>query len=318
MSNETKTYQSDNLDQPGEQHINERPGDSVGIVQPQSVTLFDGHEKLQLECNQTLGPITVAYETYGQLNPRRDNAILLIHALSGDAHVTGRHSPKDTKAGWWDTMVGPGKPFDTNKYFIICSNCLGGCRGTTGPMSINPRTNRPFGLNFPIITIGDMVEVQRALVDYLKIDKLLAVAGGSMGGMGVLDWAIRYPDRLCAALPIATTSRLSAQGIAFNAVCRNAILRDENFQNGTYYDFKKGPAAGLAVARMIGHITYLSEEAMHEKFGPRLQNDQDYKYPFDQESSVESYLDYQGNVFVDRFDANSYLYVTKAIDYFDP
>jgi len=290
---------------------------SFGLVETQYVRFFDGPDKLKLEGGQTLGPIDVAYETYGQLNERRDNAILIVHALSGDAHVAGRYKIDDRKPGWWDIMVGPGKPFDTNQYFVVCSNCLGGCMGTTGPSSVNPQTNKPYGMTFPIITISDIVEVQRHLIDYLGIERLLAVAGGSMGGMQVLDWAIRYPNRVAAALPIATTARLSAQGIAFDAVARNAILSDKNFQGGTYYHTDNYPSAGLAVARMIGHITYLSEEAMHSKFGRHLQYAQDYKYILEKEFQVESYLDHQGSIFVDRFDANTYLYFSKAMDYFD-
>ena len=307
--------QSADLDQPGDQP--ELQAGPMALVERQQVTLFEPDKPLSLACGQSLGPITVAYETHGHLNHRRDNAILILHALSGDAHVAGRHTPNDPKPGWWDIMVGPGKPFDTDRYFVICSNCLGGCMGTTGPSSTNPRTGEPYGLTFPAVSISDMVELQRALVDHLGIDQLLAVVGGSMGGMQVLDWAIRYPDRLAAALPIATTARLSAQGIAFDAVGRNAILRDENFQAGQYYHLEKFPAAGLAVARMVGHITYLSEEAMHAKFGRRLQSGHRYRYDFASEFSVETYLDHQGSVFVDRFDANTYLYFSKAMDYFD-
>jgi len=303
------------LSQPGEQP--EDLSQSVGLVERKYVRLFDGADKLNLECGRSLGPIDVAYETYGQLNEKKDNAILITHALSGDAHVAGRPKKDDRKPGWWDNMVGPGKPFDTSLYFVICSNCLGGCMGTTGPSSLDPQTGRPYGLSFPMITISDMVEVQQALLDYLGIEKLLAVAGGSMGGMQVLDWAIRYPQRVAAAIPIATTSRLSAQGIAFDAVGRNAILTDQQFQEGMYYQSGKYPSAGLAVARMVGHITYLSEEAMHAKFGRRLQRSEDYQYEFSNEFSVESYLDHQGSSFVDRFDANTYLYFSKAMDYFD-
>ena len=213
-------------------------------------------------------------------------------------------------------MVGPGKGIDTNKYFVICSNFLGGCSGTTGPCSINPATGKPYGLDFPIITIGDMVKVQKLLFDKLGIKQLLAVIGGSMGGMQVLKWAIEYPDFVRSAIPIATTTRLSAQSIAFDAVGRNAILADPNFADGQYHD-SDAPAKGLAIARMIGHITYLSEESMREKFGRELRTAQDYRYDFDSEFAVETYLDYQGQAFVERFDANSYLYITKAMDYFD-
>jgi len=300
--------------QPGEELT--AGGRSYGIVARQYAHLFGQGEGMPLECGQTLGPIDVAYQTYGELNEQRDNAILICHALSGDAHVAGRHHPEDAKLGWWDIMVGPGKPIDTDKYFVICSNCLGGCMGTTGPSSVNPKTGKPYALAFPMITIRDMVDLQRHLLDYLGIEKLLAVIGGSMGGMQVLEWSVRYPDRVEAAIPIATTARLSAQGIAFNAVGRNAILRDENFQQGDYYH-SQYPSIGLAMARMVGHITYLSEEAMHQKFGRRLQFANNYQYDFDNEFSVETYLDYQGTRFVDRFDANTYLYFSKAMDYYD-
>jgi homoserine O-acetyltransferase len=271
---------------------------------------------LVLECGKKLAPIDVAYETYGRINEAGDNAILICHALSGNAHVAGYNSPDDRKPGWWDTMVGPGKGIDTNKYFVICSNFLGGCSGTTGPSSINPATQKPYGLDFPIITIGDMVKVQKLLLDKLGIKKLLAVIGGSIGGMQVLQWAIEYPDFVKAAIPVATTTHLGAQSIAFDAVGRNAILADANFANGQYKD-KEGPDKGLAIARMIGHITYLSEQGMRQKFGRQLRDAEQYRYEFNSEFAVETYLDYQGQTFVERFDANSYLYITKAADYFD-
>ena len=289
---------------------------SVGTVQTQRVTLFHPPDPLELECKRTLGPIDVAYETYGRLDPARDNAVLICHALSGDAHVAGYHAEADHKPGWWDVMVGPGKGIDTDRYFVICSNILGGCRGTTGPSSVNPETDRPWGLDFPVITIEDMVKVQARLMDHLGIDKLLAVIGGSMGGMQVLEWTVRYPDRVVAAIPIATTSRLNAQSIAFDAVGRNAILADRNFEDGQYHD-GPGPDRGLAIARMVGHITYLSEQGMHEKFGRELRDSAKYSYDFTNEFSVETYLDHQGRTFVERFDANSYLYITKAMDYYD-
>ncbi|MBA7661619.1 Bifunctional methionine biosynthesis protein MetXA/MetW [subsurface metagenome] len=258
----------------------------------------------------------MAYETYGELNEAGDNAVLICHALSGNAHVAGLNNPDDKKPGWWDVMVGPGKGIDTNKYFVICSNFLGGCSGTTGPSSINPQTGKPYGLDFPIITIADMVRVQRLLLDKLGIKKLLAVIGGSIGGMQVLDWAIRYPDFVKAAVAIATTTHLGAQSIAFDAVGRNAVLADANFSDGQYHG-KQGPDRGLSIARMIGHITYLSEQGMREKFGRKLRGAEQYSYDFDSEFAVETYLDYQGQAFVERFDANSYLYITKAADYFD-
>jgi len=289
---------------------------SVGIVQTQTIRLVEPEQPLELECGKRLAPIDVAYETYGELNEAGDNAVLICHALSGDAHVAGYHSSDDRKPGWWDVMVGPGKGIDTNKYFVICSNFLGGCSGTTGPSSINPATQKPYGLDFPIITIADMVKVQKLLLDKLGIKKLLAVIGGSIGGMQVLQWAIEYPDFVKAAIPAATSTHLGAQSIAFDAVGRNAILADANFTNGQYKD-KEGPDKGLAIARMIGHITYLSEQGMRQKFGRQLRGADQYSYDFNSEFAVETYLDYQGQTFVERFDANSYLYITKAADYFD-
>jgi homoserine O-acetyltransferase len=271
---------------------------------------------LELECGKTLAPVDVAYETYGKLNAAGDNAVLICHALSGNAHAAGYNSPDDKKPGWWDVMVGPGKGIDTNKYFVICSNFLGGCGGTTGPCSISPKTNKPYGLDFPIITISDMVKVQKLLLDKLRIKKILAVVGGSIGGMQVLQWAIEYPDFVKAVIPIATTTNLGPQSIAFDAVGRNAILADPDFADGQYRS-EKGPDKGLAFARMIGHITYLSEQGMREKFGRQLKNADRYSYDFNSEFAVETYLDYQGQTFVERFDANSYLYITKAADYFD-
>jgi homoserine O-acetyltransferase/O-succinyltransferase len=289
---------------------------SVGLVQTQTFTFAAPPDGLGLDCGQSLGPITLAYETYGELTPARDNAILILHALSGDAHVAGYHSPDDRKPGWWDIFVGPGKAFDTSKYFIICSNIVGGCKGSTGPCSENPATGKPYGPAFPIVTIGDMVRAQKALLDHLGIRRLLSMAGGSMGGFQVLEWAVRYPDAVASAIPLATAARLSAQGIAFNEVGRQAIMADPNWQGGDYYG-RQAPSAGLAIARMIAHITYLSDEQMHAKFGRRLQDRQSYGYDFKTEFQVESYLRYQGDSFVRRFDANSYLYISKAMDYFD-
>ncbi len=289
---------------------------SVGLVQTEVIRVVEAEQPLELECGKTLAPIDVAYETYGELNEVGDNAVLICHALSGDAHVAGINNPDDRKPGWWDVMVGPGKGIDTNKYFVICSNFLGGCSGTTGPSSINPVTGRPYGLDFPIITIADMVKVQKLLLDKLGIKGLLAVIGGSIGGMQVLQWAIEYPDFVKAAIPVATTTHLGAQSIAFDAVGRNAILADPNFVGGQYTE-EKGPDRGLAIARMIGHITYLSEQGMREKFGRQLRNAHSYSYDFNSEFAVETYLDYQGQSFVERFDSNSYLYITKAADYFD-
>jgi homoserine O-acetyltransferase len=289
---------------------------SVGIVQTQTMRLVEPEQPLQLDCGKSLAPIDAAYETYGQLNAAGDNAILICHALSGNAHVAGYNSADEKKPGWWDVMVGPGKGIDTNEYFVICSNFLGGCSGTTGPSSINPQTQKPYGLDFPIITIADMVKVQKLLLDKLGIKQLLAVIGGSIGGMQVLQWAIEYPEFVKAIIPIATTTHLGAQSIAFDTVGRNAILADANFAGGQYKD-KKGPDRGLAIARMIGHITYLSEQGMREKFGRKLRSAEQYSYDLNSEFAVETYLDYQGQTFVERFDANSYLYLTKAADYFD-
>jgi homoserine O-acetyltransferase len=289
---------------------------SVGIVQTQTIRVVEADPPLRLVCGKTLGPIDVAYETYGELNEQKDNAVLICHALSGNAHVAGFSSADDRKPGWWDIMVGPGKPIDTSKYFVICSNFLGGCSGTTGPSSVNPATGRPYGLEFPIITIEDTVHVQKRLLDKLGILHLLGVIGGSMGGMQVLQWAVSYPDFVDAAMCIAATTRLNAQSIAFDAVGRNAILADPCFNDGQYHD-QAAPGRGLAIARMIGHITYLSEESMRYKFGRDLRDSAGYQYDFNSEFSVETYLDYQGQAFVERFDANSYLYISKAMDYFD-
>lgn len=289
---------------------------SVGIVQPQQVELFQPPNMLKLLSGAELGPITVEFETYGTLTPEKDNAILICHALSGDAHAAGFHSPEDDKPGWWDTMIGPGKGFDTDRYFVICTNFLGGCKGTTGPTSINPQTGEPYGMDFPVVTIHDMVLCQKALIDHLGIKKLLAVTGGSMGGMQALDWAVSFPDALQAVIPVATTYRTSPQSIAFDEVGRQAIFADPNWKDGRY---GRGPAPdrGLAIARMIGHITYLSDKSMHEKFGRDLRFRNDYGYHFEQEFQVETYLHHQGNKFTKRFDANTYLYITKAMDYFD-
>ena len=290
--------------------------DSVGIVETKYFTFANPPDEITLKCGKKLGPITVAYETYGMLSPEKDNAILLFHALTGDSHAAGYHSKDDKKPGWWETMIGPGKAFDTNKYFIICSNYLGGCKGTTGPDDINPKTNKKYGLSFPVVTITDMVKVQKKLVDHFNIKKLLAIAGGSMGGMLTLEWLIRYPDSTRSAIAIATTSRLSPQAIAFDYVGRNAIISDPNWDKGTYTSDSL-PKEGLSIARMIGHITYLSDESMHAKFGRRLHSRESFGYDISSEFQVENYLAYQGDKFVERFDANTYLYLTKAMDYFD-
>ncbi len=298
----------------------ETPSAAKGeYVQRQTITLFEPPNVLALEGGATIGPVTVAYETYGELSPRKDNVVYICHALTGDAHVSGRYSAADRKPGWWDGFVGPGKAIDTNIYYVICANVLGGCQGTTGPSSINPVTGEPYGPSFPFITIQDIVSVHNALLDALGIDKILAIVGGSLGGMQVLEWSVSHPDRAAAAILLASGPSLSAQGIAFNAVGRRAIYSDPLFQNGRYYDAEDKPRFGLALARMIAHITYLSEQSIELKFGRRLQNGEDFAYDnrSEIEFQVESYLHYQGKRFVDRFDANSYLTLTRVMDYFD-
>lgn len=288
---------------------------SIGIVEKKYFT-FATETPMPLDSGETLGPITLAYETYGQLNANRSNAILLLHALSGDSHAAGYYADTPQKVGWWDSCVGPGKAFDTDRFFVICSNVIGGCQGSTGPSSINPKTGQPYGLSFPVITIADMVRAQRHLIDYLGIDQLLAVAGGSMGGMQALQWTVSYPERIHAALPLATTARHSPMLIAFSEVGRQAIYADPHWNGGDYYNGPR-PNAGLAVARMVGHITYLSEESMQQKFSRRLHEREHFGYDFNTDFEVEGYLRYNGQRFTERFDANSYLYVTKAMDYFD-
>ncbi len=258
--------------------------------------------------------MTLAYETYGTLNIERNNAILVAHALSGDAHAAGTHL-SDGAVGWWNNLIGPGKAIDTNKYFVVCSNVLGGCKGSTGPSSTNPHTGKPYGLDFPRVTIADMVKAQSLLIDQLGIERLLAVVGGSVGGMQVLQWMVSYPKRICAAIPIATTMKHTPQQIAFNEVGRQAILADADWRNGDYYGHKS-PSKGLAIARMIGHITYMSDASMAEKFG-RKHNSNRGSSKFGADFEVEGYLRYRGDDFVKRFDANSYLYITKAIDHFN-
>lgn len=286
---------------------------SVGVVRTNYFDFAYSPDELVLENAERLGPITVAYETYGELNDQRSNAILILHALSGDAHAAGFHEGDD-KPGWWDDMIGPGKAFNTDKYFVICSNVLGGCKGTTGPSSVNPKTGRRYGLDFPIIGISDMVKVQKHLIDHLKINQLLSVAGGSMGGMQALEWLTAYPDKLKSAIVIATAVKHSPQQIAFHEVGRQAIMADPHWREGHYYSGLP-PAKGLSVARMIGHITYMSEISMAQKFGRRSGDEKPHK--FSAGSEVEDYLYNRGNHFVKRFDANSYLYITSAIDSFD-
>ncbi len=286
---------------------------SVGIVR-KNYAQFD--VPLLLCSGAVLTPFTLAYETYGKLNEDRSNAILICHALSGDSHVAGYYtSSSKEQPGWWDEAVGPGKMFDTNRYFVICSNVIGGCQGSTGPSSLAP-DGRFYGMRFPVITVADMVQAQRHLMDYLGIERLFAVAGGSMGGMQALQWAVDYPDRVGAVLFIASTPRSSAQNIAFNEIGRQAIYADPNWRGGDYYG-RKAPTAGLSVARMVGHMTYMSEFSLESKFSRRLQTSDQLGYGFDTEFEVESYLKHQGEKFVQRFDANSYLYITKALDYFD-
>ena len=300
--NDSENYLPAHADEPGE----------VGLVLTED---FNSTESLTFENGQKLPGFTLRFETYGRLNPARDNAILICHALSGDHHCAGINSYTDRKLGWWNNMIGPGKPIDTDKFFVICSNCIGGCQGSSGPSSINPATNKPYALDFPIVSIGDFVQAQARLVDHLGIDTLFAVIGGSMGGMQALQWGIRFPERVQRLIPMACTARQSAQAIAFNEVGRLAIMQDPAWQGGDY-SADKGPDVGLAVARMMAHITYLSDEGMDQKFGRRRQKNV-ARSLFDVEFEVESYLRYQGRSFVNRFDANSYLYLTKALDRFD-
>ncbi|MFH1857428.1 MAG: homoserine O-acetyltransferase [Candidatus Omnitrophota bacterium] len=289
--------------------------DSVGIVKTKYVTFAEPPNELKLVSGKKLGPITLAYETYGELNKNKTNAILVTHALSGDAHAAGFHEG-EKNPGWWNMMVGPGKALDTQKFFVICSNIVGGCKGSTGPSSVHPKTGKPYGLDFPIITIEDMVEAERYLIEYLGIKKLVCVTGGSMGGMQALQWASSYPERVQSVIPIATTLKHSPQQIALDEVGRQAVMADPAWKGGDYYGSKEKPERGLAVARMIGHITYMSDKSMEEKFSRRLR-DKDYSFTFATDFEVEGYLKYRGDNFVKRFDANSYLYITKAMDYFD-
>lgn len=290
--------------------------DSVGIVKKRLWTFGEPPDELVFESGARLGPVTLAFETYGQLDENRSNAILITHAFTGDAHAAGWHSHRDRKPGWWDGAIGPGKAFDTDRYFVICSNVIGGCSGSTGPGSIDPVRGRPFALRFPLVTVRDMVEVQRRLIDFLGIERLLAVAGGSMGGMQALQWSIDHPDRIAACIPMATCARASAQIIALDAVGRQAIYADPFWNRGEYYG-STPPEAGLSVARMVGHITYMSDASMRNKFGRRLQESEDSGSRFGTDFAVESYLRYRGTTFPGRFDANCYLYLSQAIDNFD-
>lgn len=287
---------------------------SLGIVETKTITFAEPPWAWKLESGEVLEAVTLAYETYGVLDRERSNAILVLHALSGDAHAAGFHRGEESP-GWWDAMIGPGKPFDTDRYFVICSNVIGGCKGSTGPSSTNPRTGKPYALEFPFVTIADMVRAQRHLIDFLGIEKLLCVAGGSMGGMQVLQWVAAYPERVRSAIPIATALKHSPQQIAFNEVSRQSIMADPAWREGNYYETGQ-PERGLAVARMIGHITFMSDQSMEEKFSRRLKKER-FSFNFDANFEVEGYLHYRGANFVKRFDANSYLYITKAMDYFD-
>jgi homoserine O-acetyltransferase len=306
---------------------------SVGIVETE---FLDLPEPILLDCGRELFPIRVAYETYGTLSPARDNVILVCHALSGDAHAAGftaapsaestrdgfradeRDAGRGRGLGWWDGMIGPGKAFDTDRFFVVSSNLLGGCRGTTGPGSENPATGRPYGSDFPVITVADMVKVERALLKELGITRLFAIAGGSLGGMQALEWAVRYGDAVDAIIPIASTHALHPQGVAWNAIARNAITADPDWQGGHYYGTGRAPLAGMGVARMVGHITYLSATSLNEKFGRRLQFSDDIRYTLTEpEFEIENYLRHQAETFVKRFDANTYLYTSRALSYFD-
>ncbi len=290
------------------------PADNVGVVSP-TTRHFD--EPLRLDCGVTLNEYDLIYETYGTLNAERSNAVLICHALSGDHHAAGYHARNDAKPGWWDSCIGPGKPVDTNEYYVVSSNNLGGCAGSTGPLSINPATGKAFGPDFPIVTVRDWVESQARLADALGIDRWAAVMGGSLGGMQALQWAIDYPDRIAHAVVIAAASKLSTQNIAFNEVARQAIRYDTSFHGGHYREHDVMPERGLMLARMLGHITYLSDDVLHAKFGRELR-DGKFNFGYDVEFQIESYLRHQGQAFVRRFDANSYLLMTKSLDYFDP
>jgi homoserine O-acetyltransferase len=290
---------------------------SSEIDRPSSLVVEFGADKpLRLDCEQDLAPFSIAYKTYGELDAARSNAILVCHALTGDQYVASPH-PVTGKPGWWETMIGPGKPVDTNRFFAICPNILGGCMGSTGPASRNPRTGTAYGLEFPVITIRDMVNAQARLLDHLGIEQLFSVVGGSMGGMQVLEWAASHKERVFTAVPIAAAAHHSAQNIAFHEVGRQAVMADPDWCGGRYIELDKVPRRGLAVARMAAHITYLSEEALQRKFGRTLQDRARRTFSFDADFQVESYLRHQGSTFVDRFDANSYLYITRAMDYFD-
>ena len=288
--------------------------DSVGIVKPQKA-VFDS--PLQLDCGKELKKIELVYETYGSLNERKDNAVLICHALSGDHHAAGYNSPDDKKPGWWDVCIGPGKPFDTNKFFIVCPNNIGGCKGSSGPNTINPETGQLYGPSFPIVTVEDWVNTQNLLGDSLGIKKWACIIGGSLGGMQALQWTISFPEKVQNIISVAAASKLSAQNIAFNEVARQSIINDPDFRDGYYYEHGVIPKIGLSIARMLGHITYLSDDSMRQKFGRDLKEGK-LNFSYDVDFQVESYLRYQGKSFVDKFDANTYLLMTKVLDYYDP
>ncbi|MCL6268461.1 homoserine O-acetyltransferase [Sansalvadorimonas sp. 2012CJ34-2] len=290
------------------------PEDSVGLVSPQTIPFSD---PLTLSCGRTLDKYDLRVETYGQLNESFSNAVLICHALSGDHHAAGYHSMDDRKPGWWDSSIGPGKPIDTNHFFVVCLNNLGGCHGSSGPVEANPETGKPWGPDFPVVTVDDWVESQVRLADHLGIQQWAAIVGGSLGGMQVLEWTIRYPDRVRHAAVIASAPKLSAQNIAFNEVARQAIMSDSEFHGGRYQEKGTIPSKGIGLARMVGHITYLSDEAMKAKFGRELKKEY-LSFDYDAEFQVESYLRYQAQEFSKRFDANSYLLMTRALDYYDP
>ncbi len=291
------------------------PG-SVGLTRTQRVVLFDEDDPLLLDSGARLAPVEVAYETYGTLDAARANAVFVCHALTGDAHAAGHHGDPE-KVGWWDTLIGPGKPLDTDRYHVICANLLGGCQGTTGPSSTDPATGRPYGLRFPVFSVADLVTVHRALLAHLGIERLAAAIGGSLGGMQVLQWAIDHPDDLDAAVLVCASAQLSAENIAFSAVARASIMRDEHFAGGDYYDTGNRPEVGLAVARMLAHITYVSEASLEHKFGRRHSSGHPGHH-FEVDFEVESYLHHQGRSFLDRFDANSYLYLSRVMDHYEP
>ena len=288
--------------------------DSIGIVKPK---IFKCTDPIKLSCGMTLDNFELIYETYGKLNKNKDNAVLVCHALSGNQHVAGRHKKTDKHPGWWDSLVGPGKPLNTNKFFVIGVNNLGGNEGSTGPKSINPKTKKIWGSSFPIITVGDWVKTQKTLINYLGIQRLSSVIGGSLGGMQALEWNLQFPNEVKNTIIIAAAPNLTAQNIAFNEVARQSIITDPDFQKGNFYTKKNKPKRGLRVARMLGHITYLSNDAMKSKFGRKKQN-KDYQYNFNTEFEIESYLNYQGDKFAKEFDANTYIRMTKALDYYDP